>query len=369
MNRLVVGNLVHRPLRSMISIFAVAIEIIMILSIAAIMLGMLNDQKTRTSGIGMDMIVRPSNSTYLNGVGGAPIPIKVGDVLKKIDHVKVAAPAIVQLTTGSAVENIYGIDFDSYNALRPFTFIEGGPFQSPTDIIVDDYFARADHGHKVGDTVEVLKHPFRISGIVEHGKGGRKFLPITTMGDLIGSENHASVFYLKLDNNDAATEEAVKKQIKATPGMSDYQAQTIDEWLSLMTPEHLPAFTAALYTVIGIAVVIGFLVVFQSMYTAVMERTREIGVLKSLGASRLYIVRVVLGETGLLAICGIAVGIALTYAVRSALHLRFPTLSFSLTGPWLFRAGLTAFVGAILGAAYPAYKAARKDPIDALAYE
>ena len=58
MNRLVVGNLVHRPLRSMISIFAVAIEIIMILSIAAIMLGMLNDQKTRTSGIG-----RPVNAT------------------------------------------------------------------------------------------------------------------------------------------------------------------------------------------------------------------------------------------------------------------------------------------------------------------
>ncbi len=369
MNRLVVGNLVHRPLRSLISIFAVAIEVIMILSIAAIMLGMLNDQKTRTSGIGMDMIVRPGNSTYLNGVGGAPIPIKLEDVLTKIDHVKVAAPAIIQLTTGNALENIYGIDFESYNALRPFVFVSGGPFQGPMDIIVDDFFARSDRGHKVGDMTEVLKHQFRICGIVEHGKGGRKFLPITTMGELIGSENHASVFYLKLDSNDPQTENAVKAQIKATPGMSDYQVQSIDEWLSLMTPEHLPAFTVGLYTVIGIAVVIGFLVVFQSMYTAVMERTREIGVLKSMGASRLYIVRVVLGETGLLAICGIIVGVALSYALRSAFHLRFPTLSFTLTGPWVLRAALTAFIGAICGATYPAYKAARKDPIDALAYE
>ena len=369
MNRLVVGNLVHRPLRSIISIFAVAIEVIMILSIAAIMLGMLNDQKTRTSGIGADMILRPGSSSYLSGVSGAPIPIKVGDVLKKLDHITVAAPAIIQLTSGNALENIYGIDFASYNALRPFVFISGGPFQAPNDIIIDDYTARADRGHKVGDTLSVLKHDFRICGIVEHGKGGRKFLPITTMGELIGSENHASLFYIKLDNHDTATAETVKQEIKATPGMSDYLIQTMEELLSQLTPEHLPAFQAGLYTVIGIAVTIGFLVVFQSMYTAVMERTREIGVLKSMGASRLYIVRVVLGETGLLAICGIIVGIALSFAIRTLIHLRFPTLAFALTTPWIFRAALTAFIGAICGATYPAWKAARKDPIDALAYE
>lgn len=369
MNRLVVGNLVHRPLRSLISIFAVAIEVIMILSIAAIMLGMLNDQKTRTTGIGADMILRPGNSSYLSGVSGAPIPIKVGDILRKVDHVTVAAPVIIQLTSGNALENIYGIDFDSYNALGAFKFISGGPFQGPNDIIIDDFTARSGAGFKVGDTTEVLKHPFRISGIVQHGKGGRKFLPILTLGELIGAENHASTFYLKLDNSVPANEDAVKKQIKNTPGMSDYLVQTMDELLSQLTPDHLPAFKAGLYTVIGIAVVIGFLVVFQSMYTAVMERTREIGVLKSMGASRLYIVRVVLGETGLLAVCGIIVGIALSYALRSVLHLRFPTLAFSLTGPWLLRAALVAFIGAICGATYPAYKAARKDPIDALAYE
>ena len=58
-----------------------------------------------------------------------------------------------------------------------------------------------------------------------------------------------------------------------------------------MTPEHLPAFTDALYVVIGLAVVVGFIVIFQAMYTAVLERTREIGILKSLGASQTYIVR------------------------------------------------------------------------------
>ena len=67
--------------------------------------------------------------------------------------------------------------------------------------------------------------------------------------------------------------------------------------LSQMTPDRLPGFNIALRVVIGIAFIVGFLVIFQSMYTAVLERTREIGILKSLGASKLYIVNVVLRET------------------------------------------------------------------------
>ena len=77
----------------------------------------------------------------------------------------------------------------------------------------------------------------------------------------------------------------------------------------------------------GISVVIGFIVIFQAMYTAVMERTREIGILKSMGASKLYIVNVVLRETVLLAVGGIVLGIVVSLAARAALaHNRFPLL-------------------------------------------
>jgi putative ABC transport system permease protein len=105
------------------------------------------------------------------------------------------------------------------------------------------------------------------------------------------------------------------------------------------------------------------------MYTAVMERTREIGILKSLGASRLYIVAVVLRETGLLAITGIAVGVGAVYLMRLIFHYKFPTLDFAVTPHWVFSAIVIAFTGAIFGALYPALKAATKDPIDALSYE
>ena len=367
MNRLVIGNLVHRPLRSLISALAVAIEVTMILSIAAIMLGMLNGNKAQTSGIGLDMFVRPSSTTNFAALSSAATSVKVADVLAGLPHVEVASPVNVQMSMGTTLENIFGIDYKSFNALKPFVFLDGGPFQGPDDVIIDDYFARSDKGHHVGDTIQILHHTFRICGIVEHGKGGRKFIPITTMGEITNNAGKANAFYVKTD--DLKNQDAVKQEIATTPGMQQYDVQTLDQWLSLMTPEHLPGFNIAMRIVIGIAVVIGFLVIFQSMYTAVMERTREIGVLKSLGASRAYIVSVVLRETSLLAAVGILAGIGITFLMRTILRIESPRTDFAVTPHWVLLAVLIAFTGAMLGALYPALKAARKDAIDALAYE
>jgi putative ABC transport system permease protein len=363
MNKLVVGNLVHRPLRSLISCLAIAIEVIMILSITAILMGKLNGFKTRQTGIGMDMLVRPNTASNLIGMSPAGASAKVASVLAKIPHVVVASPVNVQIN--SSLDTIYGIDFQSFNALLPFTFLSGTPFQGPDDAILDNYAAA---GKKVGDTVSILNHDFRISGIVAHGKGGRKFVPIDTMGSLTGTEGKATAFYLRTEDPPKYQDE-VRKAVLATPGMSTYNVATEEEFLSSVSPDRLPGFNIGLEVVIGIAVIIGFLVIFQSMYTAVMERTREIGILKSMGASRSYIVGIVLRETSVLAFIGIVLGIAASFALSAILEARFPTLDFVIDLPYVWKAVLIAFVGAILGALYPAFKAASKDPIDALAYE
>jgi putative ABC transport system permease protein len=367
MNRLVISNLLHRPLRSGISILAVAIEVAMILSIVGIMVGQISGSRAQTSGIGADTIVRPPNASFIAGVSGAPIPAKVADVLRKLSHVVVASPAIQQISVKASVETIWGIDYPSFNALRPFIFLSGGPFEGPNDVIVDDIFARTGKHYAVGETIQVLDHPFRISGIVEHGKGARKYLPIRSLGALLGAENNASLIFLKSD--DPKNEKLIEQEIHAQPGMSEYQVETVAEALSQMTPEHLPAFNDALHVVIGLAVVVGFLVIFQSMYTAVLERTREIGILKSLGASQFYVVNLVLRETGFLAIVGIAAGIGFTFALKAVMDNRFPTLPFPISPGWIMYATLIAFGGALVGASYPALKAAQKDPIEALAYE
>lgn len=373
MNKLIFANLIHRPLRSVISVLAVAIEVIMILSIVGIFNGMLNDQKQRTSGIGADLMMRPSHASIMNGISGAPIPIKDAVAIRPLPHVAVVAPVITLFNTApDDFGVIYGIDYDSFNALRPYEFIQGGRFQGPNDVIVDDVFASGRNPttgmpYKVGETIKVMDHPFRICGIVEAGKGGRKMIPIDTMGDLMGSVGRASLFYIKSD--DPANEPAIIQEIHATKGLEDFPVQTMEEWLSQMTPEKLPGFNIALDSVTGIAVIIGFLVIFQSMYTAVLERTREIGILKSMGASKGTIVSVVLRECAVLAAAGVLLGIAGTFGVRALITHLFPTQHFEITWQWMAKGAGIAFLGALCGALYPAWMAARKDPIDALAYE
>lgn len=367
MNKMIFANLVHRPFRTVISVVAVAVEVTLILLIVGLSIGMLNDAKNRQVGIGADIMVQPPGSSLLMGVSGAPVSMKVTDKLRKLPHVVAVAPVVTQLSTGGTVEVLDGIDLNSFEAMGgPFRYISGGPFQSPDDMLIDDYVASSKR-LKVGDSIETLNHTFRISGIVEHGKGARKFLPIATLQDIIGAQGKASIFYVKLDDPNNA--DAVVKEIKSIPGMEQYGVHSLKEYLSLMTSGSIPGFSTFINVVIGISMVIGFIVIFQAMYAAVMERTREIGILKSLGAGKLYIINVILRETLLIAIGGIILGIAISYLARTGLHHKFKTLPILITPEWLVRATIIAIIGSMLGAVYPALKAAQKDPIDALAYE
>jgi len=372
MNKLIFANLLHRPMRSVISVLAVAIEVIMILSIMAIFMGMLDSQKDRTNGIGADLLLMPSNASMFNGLGSPSMPIRDQEVLVKLPHVAVVSPAIQKISTSGNVEILYGIDYDSFDALKPFRFLEGGKFQGPNDVIIDEVLAGTRNPatgkpYVVGDSIIILSQSFRISGIVAQGKGGRKLIPIETMGALMGAEGKASMFYIKCDNR--ANDDAVMDEIRSTRGFGNNTLVTVDSWLDQMTPDKIPGFNLSLEIITGIAVIIGFLVIFQSMYTAVLERTREIGILKSMGASKTTIVSVVLRECAVLAAAGVVVGILGTYGVQLMMAHFFPTQTFEINGVWLVRASLIAFLGSLSGALYPAWMAARKDPIDALAYE
>src|SRR3984893_5806208 len=216
MNKMVVANLLHRPTRSLIATSAIALEVTMILLVVALFYGLLNGSKESQLGVGADLMVMPPGSAGLIGMSGAPISVKVGNVLRKVPHIVAAVPVIWWFTQ-KPVEIIYGIDLASYDTLPPkFVYLSGGPFQGPYDVIVDDYFSGMNN-KKVGDTIEILAHNFRISGIVPHGKGCRKCLPLTTLQDLVSAEGRVSAFYIKVD--DPVNAGQVEKAIEQIPGM------------------------------------------------------------------------------------------------------------------------------------------------------
>ena len=179
MNRMIVANLVHRPIRSIISIVAIALEVTLILLIVGLFIGLLNDSKSRQAGIGADVIVLPPGSSFIVGLTGSPMSIKVGDILAKLPHVTTVAPVVQNVSTAGTIEVIAGIDTKSYQQLSgPFQYLQGGPMQNANDCLVDEIFARSNHV-KAGDTIQILNNPFHVSGIVVPGKGARKFLQLS----------------------------------------------------------------------------------------------------------------------------------------------------------------------------------------------
>jgi putative ABC transport system permease protein len=362
---MIVRNVLHRPVRTLISVIAVGVEVTLVLIVVGLTSGLLTDTARRIEGIGADVMVQPPSASVFMAFSGAPMPIRIRDKLAELKYVQSVAPVLLQFNSVGGLEIIYGIEPDSFRAIsNGFVFHSGHDLENPDDILVDDWYAKAKHV-EAGQTLHILGHDFHIAGVVEHGKGARLFVLMSTLQELSGARDKASVFFLKCDRPERT--EAVMDEIRAL--LPRYEIRPLKDFLSLMTSSNLPGLETFINSMIGLAVAIGFLVIFLSMYTTIVERTREIGVLKSLGASKSYIVQIILSETTLLCGCGILAGVAMSFGVRAIFLRVFPTLTILISAGWILRSALIAVLGGLLGAAYPAWIASRKDPVEALAYE
>jgi len=365
MGELLVRNLFHRPVRTLIGVLAIAVEVSLVVLVVGLVTGLLAETAKRIEGVGADIVVQPPAASILLGFSGAPMPIKIADKLKELKYVQDVAPTLLQSNSAGGVEVIYGIDPESFRAVSGgFVFLAGHDFEGPNDILVDDWAARAKK-LKVGDTYNLFNNDWHVAGIVEHGKGARVFVPITTLQDLIGAHDKASIFWIKCTRSEH-TEDLMADIGRELPG---YTVRPIKEMLSIYTSTNIPGLQIFIDAMIALAVSIGLLVIFLTMYTTVIERTRDIGVLKSLGANSPFIVRTLLMESGLLCLFGIAAGVGLSYAARGIFLEIFPTLSIRITGEWIVRAGLIALIGTVVGASYPAWVASKKDAVEALTFD
>jgi putative ABC transport system permease protein len=362
--RLVWENVKHRPLRTFLSALLIAIPVTLVLTLAGLSKGLLEDAARRYRGVGADIIIRPKGSSFLT-LGNAPIDERLLDFIRKQPHTTVATGLLLQ-PLGSALIWGAGIDLRAFNQMSGgFDYLSGGPLSGPDDALVDQYYAQ-EHKLHPGQTLKLMNHDWHIRGVVLPGKLNRVFFDLRRLQELTGNSGKVNTIYVKLDdsrNIDSAI--AALKQ-----SLDGYPIYSMQEFTALFNANSIPLLATFTTVVVGIAVLIGFAVVCLSMYMAVLQRTREIGILKALGASRWYVLNMILREAVLLAIAGTVVGIAMSYGVQGMLQT-FAPASFSpaIDPSWWPIAAAIALTGAVLGALYPGLHAAGMDAIEALSYE
>ncbi len=356
-------------MRTLLSVLLIGVPVMLILTLVGVSQGFMQDSRERTRGVGADIIFRPGNSSFTTG-GTSSMKEGAVAALAKFPHVK-QATGVATVLAGKLFDTIFGIDYPAFKQMSGgLRFLEGDEahaFEQPGDIVVDTSYAAEQHPRlHPGSRLRVLNRTWRVTGVVESGKLGHVFASLPDLQKWSGTEGKISQIYLKLDN--PANTDAVVADLKDR--FPEYSIFSIQEWIDFTSVDQIPAVGIFVEVIEGIGIFTGLFVVSLSMYMAVLQRTREIGILKSLGATKGFVMSLILWEAALMGVGGTIAGIALSFAAKAALdHFVAASLPMAIVGSWWPRALGIALGSAILGAVYPGMIAVRQDPIEALSYE
>jgi len=361
---IIFAGLKARPVRTGVTILAVALQVALILVIVGLTTGTAQEVGRRTAGTGADIMFQPAGADVILAVDAAALPIEIGQKLAQFSYIKSTTPVVV-IFIAQEVTMAYGIDPESFAKVSGgFVYKKGRVFQARNEIVVDDIFAK-DKKVNIGSDVKLKNRTYKVSGIVENGKGARIFMGLEEAQDFNNTHGLVTVFFIKLkDSSDI--EGAIKMLNMDAPG---YELRNVPQYAELMSGANIPGFDAFNRAVVFIALCIGVLVIFLSMYTTIMERTREIGILRALGGSKSYIVLLIIKEALFLCSIGVVLGIIASFGIIRVAQSFFPTLAFNISWQWMINAAISAMASGIIGSIHPSLKAASQDPVEAFAYE
>lgn len=358
MDNLVLSNILYRKTRTLTTVAGVALGVVLVVLTVGIAHGFLHDQGRRNAAVTAEIVVGPAGTAF--GLSLNPtlsMPLDVADKIYSIDGVSDVVP-VGQYLSGHVID---GVDYDSFTRVSELRVVEGRPVRSGDEAIIDRVQQR-QRKLKVGDEMQIFDRPFRIVGIYEPESLARIKMPLATMQQYL-QRPLCSMFLVKLA--DPSRQEAVATQIKER--FPDYGA-TLTRDLPILIGRGIPALQTFLRVVIGLSIIVSSLVILLTMYTTVTERTRQIGVLKSLGASRAWIAGEIEKEALLISGLGVLAGSVLAIAGKYAI-MRLTPVSVELEPMWLLYALALGLLAGALGSLYPALRAANQDPVNALAYE
>jgi len=364
MPSLALANVLCRKGRTAISVAAVAVGVMASLVLTGLTQGSIHEVVQRMQNVDADLAVHLKGwSLVLDS--GWPLPMSAREKLLAVPGVAYASPvAATRFVILGQGHTAYGIDPEDFPKVGGYRkILRGRELRSGLEMVIDQRLAEAG-GFRVGDRIEVMGLSIPIVGICETGIPVRIFLPIDAVQRYIAHTERVTFFFVKCTSPEVIDETARRIEER----LPSLRAQPLSNYYRILasTFRGLHEFIAA---VISVALGITFLTILLTMYTAVVERTREIGILKSMGAGRGFLIREVMSESVLVCLAGVLVGMGLSVVVSAIIEWEFPLLTVELRLRWLLAAAGLGIVGGVLGALYPAWLAARKDPVEALSYE
>lgn len=365
MDNLVTSNITQRPIRTLVSVAGIALGVSLVMLFTGLARGMSNDLQRRASNVRAELIFMRPGAIQLTA-STANLSTQYAERLKAIDGVAAALPIIrhfFQGNKGFGFEQIDGVDWEPYAAMNGIGIVDGRGPAALDEIVIDETKARRN-SLKVGDTMQPLgDKTYRIVGIYSPESGARIKMQLAAMQEALEAPGKCTFVFVKLRNGDQLVEMASRIDSEL-PGNSIQP--TRDVFTSF--ENSIPYLNVFLRVLVGLASIVSALVVMLAMYTTITERTREIGILKALGASRGYIVGIIEKEAILISLIGLVAGFAVSL-LAGYLISRFYGLLFEYSLTWTLTAAAIGIVGGVLGALYPAVKASNLDPVSALAYE
>ena len=385
-----VNSIRHRKLRSWLTVIGIIIGVAAIISLITVSRSLESTIESQFEQFGANRIIISPKGFQGPGTSSEGLTIKDVETVEKISGFKYVVPGIFlstevkyrkevgfTLVSGIPAENFEEFFVDSGAKLQEGRFIKDGDrFEAVVGSrVVKDMF---DSTLRLGSKIEIKGQEFKIIGILEEIGNAQDDsqinIPLETAREIFDKPDDvdAIIAQVKSANDIPLLQEKVEKELERKRGDTNFQVVTATQILEQIN-EVLGVMQFVLVGIAAISLIVGAIGIMNSMYTSVLERTRDIGIMKAIGARNSDILEIFLIESGLIGIVGGLFGIILGSSMALIIGQLSKGAGFLLIvqiEPLVLIFGLLfAFIIGVISGILPAYQGSKLKPVDALRYE